>query len=287
MRDFKLLAIYRHPQFSNNAIEADRLILEEAVKAFCRHFPRKVKVDFLEEAQINTNHEAYHLVLTMTQSAAALAELDKQKDLLPIVWNSTAAIRNCYRSTMSKKLENANVGYANFFTIRSWEEMEKIWEQGASYWIKRGDFHAINDEDVSLAETKEEAQIKINKILAKGVNELIVQKHIQGDIYKFYGVNGEFFTCIRVRKLLNNDQDFDLAFVRENCRRAAQLLGLQIYGGDFIVDQTGRAQLIDLNDWPSFRICREQAAEAIGRYASRFIVEAQNTNNVKVTQNIS
>lgn len=272
---FRLLALYRHPQFSNNAIEADRLILEEAVKAFQRHYPHAVEVDFLEESEIATNKNAYNLVLTMAQSADALAELDRQKELLPVVWNSTQAIRNCYRVNMSRKLEHAGVGYAPFVVAKSMSDLENYLEKDASYWLKRGDFHAINDDDVSLAESPAEAAAKMEKFAAKGVREVIVQIHIPGDIYKFYGVNGGFFTAIRVRKFLNGEVSFNEALVKERCRQAAELLNLQIYGGDFIVDSSGEAKLIDLNDWPSFRICREAAAEAIGRYATKFILGAQ------------
>ena len=36
-----------------------------------------------------------------------------------------------------------------------------------------------------------------------------------------------------------------------------------IYGGDVIIGSDGIARLIDLNDWPSFSACREEAADAI------------------------
>jgi hypothetical protein len=281
MNPFRLLALYRHPKFSNNAIEADRLILEEAVKSFQRFFPRPVSVDFLEESQIESNKNSYHLVLTMAQSADALASLDRQKELLPIVWNSTQAIRNCYRVTMSKKLESAGIGYAPFFLVRNWQELENIFEDGSSYWLKRGDFHAINDDDVTLAESRIEAKVKMENFATKGVVEVIVQKHIVGDIYKFYGVNSGFFTAIRVRKFLTEDISFSETIMKERCKRAAELLGLQIYGGDFILDANGEAHIIDVNDWPSFRICREAAADAIGRYAASFIQKAQDTHPAK------
>ena len=274
MKPFKLLGLYRHPQFSNNAIEADRLILEESIKAFQKHFPDKVEVSFLEEAQIAENRAAYHLVLTMAQSADALAALDRQKELLPVVWNTTQAIRNCYRVNMSRKLESANVGYGPFIIAKSSSDLERL-DPEASYWLKRGDFHAINDDDVSLAENLAEARAKMEKFAAKGVKEVVVQKHIPGDIYKFYGVNSSFFTAIRVRKFLTSDVTWDQALVEQRCRKAAELLGLQIYGGDFIIDAQGNAQIIDVNDWPSFRICRDAASDAIGRYAAKFILSAR------------
>ena len=39
--------------------------------------------------------------------------------------------------------------------------------------------------------------------------------------------------------------------------------GLDVYGGDCIVREDGTFCIIDLNDWPSFSRCREEAAKAI------------------------
>jgi hypothetical protein len=49
---------------------------------------------------------------------------------------------------------------------------------------------------------------------------------------------------------------------------SADELGLLVYGGDAILDAKGKFHLIDLNDWPSFRICREDAANAIATLIS-------------------
>ena len=44
---------------------------------------------------------------------------------------------------------------------------------------------------------------------------------------------------------------------------AKDLFKLKIYGGDAIIGPDDIARLIDLNDWPSFSRCREEAAKAI------------------------
>ena len=46
---------------------------------------------------------------------------------------------------------------------------------------------------------------------------------------------------------------------------------LPVFGGDFIVDPDGVARLIDLNDWPSFSACREEAADAIARLVTQML----------------
>ena len=46
----------------------------------------------------------------------------------------------------------------------------------------------------------------------------------------------------------------------------AEAVGLKVYGGDCIVDETGHFYMIDFNDWPSFSRCREEAATAIASF---------------------
>jgi hypothetical protein len=48
--------------------------------------------------------------------------------------------------------------------------------------------------------------------------------------------------------------------------RAAGALGVEIFGGDAIVGPDGRPLVIDLNAWPSFALCRAEAAAAIARH---------------------
>lgn len=267
----RILGIYRLPLFSNNAIEADRLILEESIKALSARSSAPLEIDFVEEPEISKVNEAYDLVLTMAQSQEALAALESKRELLPSIWNSVDAVRNCYRARMSKKLEHANVGYAPFKLVSTSDEITKYLEEGSSYWMKRGDFHAISDDDVSLAETPDEAKRKMERFAQKGIPEIVLQKHIPGDIYKFYGVNGDFFTAIRVRKFLAEEKELNRVELKAKSSEAAKLMGLQIYGGDAILDEAGNLSLIDVNDWPSFRICREQASAAIGAYAALFL----------------
>jgi glutathione synthase/RimK-type ligase-like ATP-grasp enzyme len=45
----------------------------------------------------------------------------------------------------------------------------------------------------------------------------------------------------------------------------ATKLGLDIYGGDIVVTDKGH-YLIDINSWPSFAVCRQEAAEEIASF---------------------
>lgn len=270
MKPFKILGIYRLPMFSNNAVEADRLILEAALEKLRSSALREVEIEFAEEPQLSDVSGRFDLVLTMAQSAESLKFLETRfpEDT---VWNSPRAIRNCYRKAMSYALGSLPVGYVPFQVIPTDGSVTPKMNAGENYWLKRSDFHAISDEDVTLAETSHEALEKIHEFRRRGVREILLQKHVHGDVYKFYGIKGKFFRAIRVRDFLKREETPDFSALEAVVHLSAERLGLLIYGGDCILDAEGKFHLIDLNDWPSFRICRDDAAAAIASLAADYL----------------
>lgn len=264
--------------FSNNAIEADRLILEESLARLESLCPVPVRVEMVEESELLAAQGSFGLVLTMAQSKEALALLEK-KFPHALIWNSPASIRNCYRKAMSTLLSALPVSYVPFCTLRTDGEIPQNLDPKESYWLKRSDFHAINDEDVTLAENIKEAGEKLEKFRQRGIGEVILQRHIHGDIYKFYGVKNQFFRPIRVRSFLPESSAPDFTFLKNSATLAAEALGLTIYGGDAILDAHGKFHLIDLNDWPSFRICREDASKAIAASVVEYFSSIRGTTN--------
>jgi len=51
--------------------------------------------------------------------------------------------------------------------------------------------------------------------------------------------------------------------------RLAQLVGIDVFGGDAIIDSNGKFYIIDFNDWPSFSRCRDEAAKEIVKIVER------------------
>jgi hypothetical protein len=272
LKKLKILGIYRNPKFSNNAIEVDRLILEQSIEQLRAQSSQEIGVEMIEESEVPTTRGTYDLVLTMAQAEDTLSAIDENFAGSP-VWNSSAAIRNCYRKAMSRILTSLGVGYVPYQILSTSAQAPQI-EAGSSYWLKRSDFHAIADEDVTLAESQGELELKLARFRSRGVTEVILQRHIHGDIYKFYGVRGKFFRAIKVRDFLKATNTPELTGLERDSFASAEALGLQIFGGDAILDASGKFHFIDLNDWPSFRICRDDAARAVGSLARDFL-EAQ------------
>lgn len=274
MKKLKILGVYRLPLFSNNAIEADRSILEESIKQLIGMSPYAVEAEFMEEPEVINAKDKYDLVLTMAQSEDTLKQMEKIF-LRSVVWNSPRAIRNCYRLAMSNALIKLPVHYVPFHVFSTEKQPDtSLLEKNASFWLKRSDFHAIADEDVCLVESLSEIPERLERFRARNVKEVLVQKHIHGDIYKFYGVKGNFFRPIKVRTFLENPPKPNFEELEKRIQLAAEALSLHIYGGDCVFDERGNFHLIDLNDWPSFRICRKEAATAIATLAIDHLTKA-------------
>ena len=65
---------------------------------------------------------------------------------------------------------------------------------------------------------------------------------------------------------------FDPRRLAAMAQRAAAALGLEVYGGDAIVEPGGEPVVIDVNAWPSFALYRDEASERIAAYlAGRFV----------------
>ena len=64
---------------------------------------------------------------------------------------------------------------------------------------------------------------------------------------------------------------FNVQQLRHTVARLASLTGIDVYGGDCIINSDGRFFIIDFNDWPSFSPCCEQAAECIAHLANQLL----------------
>ncbi|MDE5675784.1 MAG: hypothetical protein K2I44_10650, partial [Muribaculaceae bacterium] len=148
----------------------------------------------------------------------------------------------------------------------------------SSCWIKRGDFHAMHKEDVSYCRHPEEAQEVLHEYFYRGIKRAVINRHLVGDLIKFYGVSGQpFFYWFYPfdeghskygHEAINGKSQgipFDEEKLRSMCQDASDILDVKIYGGDCIVDKDGSIRIIDFNDWPSFAPCRLEAAPYIAK----------------------
>jgi hypothetical protein len=132
-------------------------------------------------------------------------------------------------------------------------------------WIKRGDVHAIHREDVITVFSDEEKNNILDEFKRRDIDTAILQKHIEGKVVKFYAVYGtDFFETYFSER--TNHIDFDKDKLKHYAAESAEVVGLDIYGGDAIISPNGDITIIDLNDWPSFAPVRDEASIHIANF---------------------
>ncbi len=261
----RLLGIYRERRFSPGKVREDAAILEAALDELSRlgH-----DVYLLAPEALDGTAADGACVLTMAQSATALGMLEELESRGTRVINSVASVRNCYRKPLIRLLTEAGLPMPRSRIMATPGKGEERYpEIPFPCWIKRGDVHAMEADDVTRVASSEEFGDAVSRFRDRHIESLLVQEHIEGEVIKFYGVgaSGYFsaFLPSTGEEITSRSDE-----LRRIGRRAAMAAGLDIYGGDAIVTPEHALTLIDLNDWPSFSRCCESAAAGIARHVA-------------------
>jgi glutathione synthase/RimK-type ligase-like ATP-grasp enzyme len=260
MSDF--LAVAREPIYSPGKVEQDHGILEAVAEQLsATHTVRVVKAD---ERCSDPTPET--IVFAMCQGPPALDRLRRWEKAGIRIVNAPQAIENCHRRRMLAAFAHGRIPHPPSCLVSTDGRNElSSWANGA-FWLKRGDVHAMQPDDVVLVHDSSGAHEVLRGFHRRGIGDALMQRHVEGDVFKFYAVRGGFFHCLPISggaPLREAEDEHALAAL---ARRGAEALGLEVYGGDCIRDQNGSLWLIDLNDWPSYAACRTRAAEAIAAY---------------------
>lgn len=259
MKDF--VGIYRERIYSPGKVEADRAILD-AVAARLRV---RSTVAVLSADDPLPEIPAGATVFTMCQGPCALARLHAWAGAGHRIVNSPAAIENCHRRRMLAAFEWSGVRHPESILIDTAESgrLPSWIDRGA--WVKRGDVHATEPGDVVHTAGSVATVSAVERLHRRGIEAALVQRHIDGEVIKFYAVRGRFLRAFPATPALGLDGHIanDLAELAE---QGAEALGLEVFGGDCVLDRESNLWLIDLNDWPSYGPCRAEAAHAIAAY---------------------
>ena len=233
-----LIAISRSPRFAKS--EADDAILLAVVK----HLERQgQEVIVMTEQAFQESGVEGACIFGMYREEETLRKLDRMEEQGVPVIPSPKAVRKARRECHVELLMKAGV------------PMPAIGDVGFPCWLKRAHGWTETPEDIIFCEQE----------IPEGLDRqgYIVQQHIDGDLVKFYGVEGtDFFHWQHVNTAR---YPFEELCLRDIATRASHALSLPIYGGDAIISPEGNIYIIDFNDWPSFASCREEAAKAIAR----------------------
>jgi glutathione synthase/RimK-type ligase-like ATP-grasp enzyme len=258
----RIVCVSREPLYSPGKVEADRAILEAVVD----HLGRKHEVRTIDPGSGLAESADASAALVMCQGPEALRTLRSWQASGLRVVNTPDAIEACHRRRMIPAFERARIAHPESRLIETQSRPEAPAWLSAGAWLKRGDVHATRPQDVVAVSTADGLASAVASFHRRGIGSAVVQRHIEGQVIKFYAVPGRFFRCYWPDGSpcdLGDRERRELIALAEG---AAAALGLEIFGGDCVREPNGRLWLIDMNDWPSYAPCRSTAAEAIADY---------------------
>lgn len=209
------------------------------------------------------------IICSMSRTASTLHWLKAAEARGVKVMNPPTAVERCSRIEFMKILSDNNIPQPLYKII---DTADELLDECFPCWIKKAEGWSNHKEDVSFAQTKEEATAAVEQLASRGIGEFIQMQHCKGDIVKFYGIGNRLFHYsypvngkFGHEKINGAPQNyiFDADKLKGIAQRAAEAIGLVIYGGDAIISSKGDITIIDINDFPSFTAIREEAAREI------------------------
>lgn len=281
-----ILGISRSHRFSPNSTVRDEAIF----MAVASRLNRRHDVSIIsEDLFVAVDLEEFDLVYSMARGTDVLQALSKEESEHGLkVLNSPTALLKSNRCELYETLRKASIPQPTSLSVcPSLTNVMAVASQlGFPLWLKRGDACAQSASDVCFVENEEQLWECMSKFKEKDIKNVLAVNHMEGDLVKFYGVEGTDFFQYSYPTADNgfskfglerhngeaHHYKFDETLLHEFATRSAQISGMTIYGGDAIISQEGDIAIIDFNDWPSFSSCRKEAAKHI---AARLEVEVE------------
>ncbi len=271
----KFLGISRAARFSPNSEDKDCSIFQ-AVAEELRRLGHEVET--LEEGEY-TSIEGVNGIFTMARAVKVLESLAKQEQNGMPVINSAQALLNASRARMTELFSRAGIPIPKTRTLQNADAVHY------PLWMKRGDACAQSATDVCFLRNTDELAQALQNLPQESVADTLLCEHVEGDLVKFYGVEGsDFFYAyyptengnfgkFGLERINGLPQHFSYSYeaLKRCADHAARISGITIYGGDCIVKSDGSFVLIDFNDWPSFSVCATMAAKEIAQAILRAV----------------
>lgn len=273
-----ILGIRRDPRFSPNSVDRDAAIFSSVVTQLLRK-GHEVSV-MGEDLLFAADFEEFDMVFSMARSNEAIASLATAENELHIpVFNSALSLQKASRAKITQVFAENSIPQPKSQLISLGSMGNEGFQLGLKFplWLKNGGLCTQDAIDVSFVSDESGFRETVSNVKHKDIDILVAEEHKEGDLIKFYGVEGTdffFYTYATENKGFSKfglekhngipqHYDFDLSDLKKTANQAASLIGFTVYGGDAIVQSDGTFYIIDFNDWPSFSTCRRAAAKAI------------------------
>ena len=285
-----VLCIFRAACFSPGMVERDEAILRAVAS---RLQSAGYAVSFIHEEELTADTPMPDITLHMVRSPYALSILTQWEDAGCRVLNPVEGVHNVEREALARLCAEQRIPTPKTWIVDTTNPSTStvITTEGQHEaitfpcWVKRAGSCAQQPNDVCFASDINAYEQSITRFHARGIDKAVVMEHLDGACIKFYVIQDTGFlhflpaeklgydkfnaNCSAYEKREENKGEkayqLPIAKLCQSLDEAKDLFKLKIYGGDAIIGPDGIARLIDLNDWPSFSACREEAADAIAQ----------------------
>lgn len=283
-----ILAISRDPIYSPNNEKKDAAIWNGVLE---RLRVRGWKIDEISEEELagmsmKECQNRYSKIVHMARRMRSLMRIEKLN--IP-TFNKAHAVRTVAKSREATllRLQQKGLPCPAWWAYDPEEDEMFVCDLNLQNllpgWVKAMREDGAKPQDVSFVQSPLEADSHILQLSAERVPDIIVMQHIEGDLIKCYVVldenpDGEIrllrwfrpqeigyskFGEAESHNTPPSNNTIDETELARLARAIGQTLDLQIFGFDAIVKSDDSINIIDVNDWPSFSCCQEDAADAI------------------------
>ena len=265
----RVLGIYRELQNSPNRESDDALILR-AVMDQLSIFKTETVLMTPEEFD-RADVSGFDVIVPMCETYPRLVRLRHiEATSRAVVVNPSDSVLGCYRTRMLPSFDSTpGLRYPPSEIRRTTREANARppeFEAESGWWLKRGDVHNTCSHDVVFARDWKDVEDVRREFESREITEMVVQKHVDGDLIKFYGVGpGQWFTWFYHDPSTARRLQFEIEDLAAQAQLAAAAVKVEVFGGDAIVSPDGSILIIDINSWPSFARVRTEAAVQISR----------------------
>ncbi len=265
----KALGIFREVQNSPNRETDDALILKAVMDQLS--ILKTETVLMTPEAFDGADLAGFDIIVPMCETYPRLMRLKTLEPKTGAVFvNPADSVLGCYRTRMLESFAaTPGLSYPATEVRRTSADANArppAFDAEGGWWLKRGDVHNTCTHDVVFAPDWDEAREIRREFESREIKDMAVQRHIDGDLIKFYGVGpGQWFTWFYHDPSVARRLPFEVEDLASQAELAASCVRLEVYGGDAIVAPDGKIYIIDINSWPSFARVRAEASVQIAR----------------------
>ncbi len=253
-------------------------------------------VDYLEPKALGSHDDDLpSLAFSMCEGLPALERLRRWESRGACVVNSSRSVANTHRERTIALLGGRRIPMPESRLLDCGQSLpggKQADRLFSACWVKQATGHKTREGDVVFATDAASVRAALDQLGSRGLPRAVVQGHVEGDLVKFYGVtdaaasasrdetaSAAWFKWFYPKEHPVSGHAFDAQALCDIACRAAQALGLDVWGGDAIVAPDAGIFVIDLNAWPSFALFREEAA---GHIAAHLAARARRLSRVAV-----